>query len=371
MDIRPMRSLLSSLLLPIAAAIGINAAAQQPTPEAPRAAPVKFTAEQEASARYYKMMLDMTLATQELPTGKEQVLHDKLIVIYERLVELYCMPEALRTLEHAGDPANAECVKYMARLGELYADDPVLLCAKHGIDSELCKNAYAEQYIDSYSVNDLDIYELDLKNKIRAELSGQEIDNLREAIEEREEVFKALREEGREKLPELRKVKRELDSDYAKLLNAACRLVRVKIVHEPMEDEKKAAARLGIKSRRSDSHPLQDLVRQFENVQIKEAPKRAKGRQDDEPDPFAKQEPVKEPVETNKAFWRVRYLTSQCMKALEKAGEFDPQLPMIACHMEGETSPNCIASLRDYRRMQQAEFEASRRKKPAIGFSTF
>ena len=328
-----------------------------------------FSAEQKTSAQYYKLMLDMAEASQALSLSDQQKLHDNLIVIYERLIELYCMPDLLRSLEYRGDPQQPDCLRYIEKLTTLHPDNPVLLCAKHGIDSSLCRDAWAAQYIDAYSLEDLDISELDLKTKIRAETTEKDASALASEVSELQSRYKTMRE-GAAPLPELTKMKRQVDATYTKLLNLSCKIVRIKITREPVDSSKQISTLAKHEPRKE--HPLDEYVRNFTNTALPKDSKKITWQQKEEPDPFQKTAAAPAPLKAAaQPFWRVRYLTEQCLTQIQDATQFEPRLPAAPCNLEGESSPACIDALREWRQNQQVDFEQQRRDKPAAGFTTF
>ncbi len=357
-----------------------TAGGSRPDSGTPAEESIRFTPSQTAVVKYLSLLLDMVQARQASSVVSQDELDDQLTVIYERLTELYCMPYLHRELVYEGNPKHPRCLEYLTRLEELHPGNPVLMCAKHGIDSDLCAAAYEEQYIDTFSADKYDQIKsesdgVDLRTKLRTEMESENIHDLSFAVDQAVASYEDM--EGRAVSPEERlKRTEELRQRLTKLLGAACPLNQIRLVHEPVDDRKKFSS--SYKPQGKGDHPLSSLLGKLQEKADRSREKKRRmppaepsPSAAEEPDPFERRTHKSESKrERQKPFWRVRYVDRECMNAIRKGLTFDAHFPPAVCNLEGDSSPHCIQALRK-QRSAKSNKAAPRERKTAPGLATF
>ena len=323
----------------------------------------KLDARQKTMLENNILMLDIIKATS---TGDQLATIEKELPVYESLVELTCMPNLAKDLEYTSfdpeTPEGEECAKYIEKLEEILPSDPVLLCAKNGINSSICKDGYEAQYIGTFNPEKED--EMDIKDKLNLEMSESEIekleDNIRENLDslmDQNELNEKINEiNDTKKIEEIKKEQEEkrleIEDQYIKYVNLSCQLTQISIVPDQAPD---ASTLIKQQDSQKTHSKLEKLILKLtdESKSSKESSDSAqKEKMNHYVDPFSDETeipPTPTPTPILK-FWRIRKITKDCSDAIEKALEFSPNIYTATCKKYGETSPHCIKSIQQFRK---------------------
>jgi len=336
---------------------------------------------QKFFAERYELTLE-TLLANKLISKEPQILDDRITVIYERLAELYCMPDVFKTLSYVGAPKTELCLKYLDKLTTAFTDSPAIPCIKFGLNHRTCNKAYQNQYVTVLKPEEFDNYEIPLETKVKAQ--SKETQDL---IRKKKADIKALKEKytstfkRKKDLPEIVLLKRNIEKNYTELLNLSCLLISTRIIHEKPSDENKVSY---VPTNQAVDQKLTDLFSQYNNSikQKKSTPiptptkiindslKRAIY------EPFQKNKkeelaPKNAEVKQVLQSWRVRYLTQTCLDTIHEAKQFSTYLPAASCYLEGDYSPACIAAWKKQKEVLNRDNARIKTNNLNKGFSTF
>lgn len=252
----------------------------------------------------------------------------ELVVAYEKILGPVCMPKLLIDQDFKPDPENEKCHELIEKTLALYPHSPIAICARDGISSDSCTNAFTHQtfsLIDSDSSSQKPmIPDLDLQlEALRQEDDDKEL---------KDDWNEAARAYGLDKTKEnLIFAARKLIS----LINHNCKLTRI-----------------SYKKRENDSKD-HDLLG---------------------PLGIAKTEHLSETTENAEIFMRTIAATNRCKDTIEDALKFDPYFPTAVCIKNSLVSPACL----DAHKRWTTKVKTSRGAKPGTakpkrerGFETF
>lgn len=313
------------------------------------------------------------------------------ITALERLIGLYCMPNLSKTLQHNGFPSDPQCIKYMDAAFALDAENPVATCARDGIDSRSCSEAYAAQETNTYSelypiwptepgsVSDLDLA-LDVRTADpQLTTLGQELSRLEsrslQSADARKEVLPRMRQAFSEALGlackntklKVQTLFGDLGSKIGTLPSIAMQdqgfrnyLLRLPPAEreEALLKAKQAEEQLQRPGQGQSSSPMDDLVKGLKPTPVN-ANRVVRVRAD--------------------GVLRTRYLSSICDDTLTRALRADPGSAAASCARYGDSSPDCIKAKRRERAeavrqlapRKDAGSAQSAPKGPKQNFSTF
>lgn len=368
--ISPTRVLLSEAQLPTVTVTPSPTVTPPPVVET-----INFSQRQKMRVDYYQLMADMLLSRRGLgSTTDQELIDDKLTVIYEKLSELYCMPYLLKTLQYEGNPTHPKCLEYLSKLEEIFQGSPIIPCAKHGIDSEECKSAYSDQYIDVLDLEKIDPEDLALTTKIKAQMLEQDIPTLNNQIIDSIKQYRELKA-NKAGFNELIKVRRQIEKQHSDLIALQCNTSLTKIVHQEPAPEKNIAYK---KSNKLKDPKLNNLLKELTVRTPQPSPTPTPTRLDryKEYDPFNTKNRKQTEVASKKEqrpTWRIRLLTTTCQKAIDDAKSFSKQIPAATCARYGDFTPACVTSWRNKKKALDIERMKLQRKNPqtSSGFSTF
>jgi hypothetical protein len=123
-----------------------------PTPS-PSGSPLTIPSSSEGGTLGHLEILELQsmLAESEFLRDKTIEARSDLVNIYEQMVGPTCMPDLLSELSFSGMRGNRKCGELLDKLLELDQMNPMALCARDGIDSRSCRNAFAKTQFDTYS----------------------------------------------------------------------------------------------------------------------------------------------------------------------------------------------------------------------------
>jgi hypothetical protein len=313
-------------------------------------------------------------------------LRSQFVFALERLVEVYCMPDLSVSLEYVGPATGEECLTHLEELETFHPNNPVALCARHGIDSDSCIDAYRSQFISNYSAPSQSeglIDSQDFLVKLNAPSEAE--------IAETKSMYAIRSKFKKEPTPENKQA-------YEKALNVQirerCNPVRYRLSLSPLEKSYRA----DYKEEKDTGDPLKELVDLYSNPNdaadirgdrvttnsrsTRKAPYKNKQKENK---PQKKEDYAgltvnaqEEEAVSYPEAWRVRYLPAGCETALKDAFNFDIQFPQAICYREGFMAPACIRALRAQRtRLQKFQKERQRKETAAApkespnGFTSF
>lgn len=313
-----------------------------------------------------------------------------LVSAYEKVITHACMPNALQTLQHAGSPKDPVCLETIDRLLKVDAENPMAICARDGIDSKSCESAFAAQELEVYAPN----------TKLWPESEGAGAD-LELQIESsrsmgREEAIRLEAELGRaERLSKVSESERaryqpEIERLTQRLLWSACRYPKLKVL-DPQNDpaklqelERTAEYKKGVEgmseeerqilfgsfpldgspgepgqpSRAATPGPMAEVINALRPEKYRTTETVARARED--------------------GVRRIRLVSTECNKAIERATKTLPNSPAIPCARKGGFAPECIRALRAERIRKARETPRSEQGKTepqqprdSRNFSTF
>ncbi len=333
------------------------------------------------------LMLDVIKAT---TIGSKDSLAriEKELPIYESLVELTCMPDITRTLEYTDynpeTPEGKECSKYIEKLEELLPSDPILLCAKNGINSTVCKDGYDAQYLSVVDPNKDDAEEIDVKDKVNLEMSESAIKELEESIEKKidslpeiDKLIELVKNINPEKAEIIKmgreKVIFEIEDQYNKYVNLKCSNTKISVVSDKAPDASMLINKQDSVKTNSKLEKLILKLAEEKKALDKSSDTDQKIELENYPEPFseeAKITPTPTPTPALK-FWRIRQITTQCNDAIDKALEYSPNIYAAICKKYGETSPHCIKRMRKVRKNRLTTLKSSDMSHQADGLAVF
>ena len=343
-------SVLAALLL--SAGYGSAAPAKpDPTAQTSPSAKPALTKFQQRVLSMVELDLQMTKA---LPVT--QANRDRQLPIYEKLVELTCMPKLPSTLQYSGNPQDEQCLKYLDALKELQSDNLVVVCAVHGVDSDLCKSAYEEQYVATFNHEENSIEVVDLSAKLSALESEKPLSELDDDLEKAQKRFEETKDAAH-----LKVIRELLD----RALSLACSNTRIIVQHVQPDPDLKAV-RISVRPAPSPD-ALTQLVHEFGSDQKKPevkaspTPSRSPAAEDEHGAPFQVNHETA-PKLPRVPVWRLRFLSSECMNFVKRALHFDPHHALGVCYQQGFSSPDCVAAQRIQRERAVQEADLERQK---------
>jgi hypothetical protein len=318
--------------------------------------------------------------------GMNENLQSQLVFVLERLVEVYCMPDLPKTLEYVGPATGEQCLHHLEELELMHAENPVALCARHGIDSDSCRDAYDNQYITNYfqsfknAKNKIeDSTDFLVRLNVPAESELAKVDTIFAARAKFESKPTPENRKNFEKVLSLR-IRTDCNPSYYRLSFEKPNDTWIASFHE--------------KERVED--PLQQLVNAF-SVDKSELSLRGKGSS--YPGRSSAQSvdqnskgavaagdysglSTKKEVDTGEKFlkgWRVRYLSKACEPTLRAAFTYDKNYADAICYREGFTAYRCVQALRARReriikaqkRVAKELQKSNEPKEPLSGFDSF
>jgi hypothetical protein len=268
----------------------------------------------------------------------------------EKLIALTCMPDLPKTLQWSGSPSDPTCLRYIEETLKFDAENPMALCARDGIDSRSCEEAYAAQQVFAYSERfplwgsedgggtDLDL-DIDSRSGEEGKISLLTSDLMR---------FEGLQSMGGENekiyAPQVKKLRREL-------LHVTCRIAKLKIETPktkfgeegtPRSDAESSAAKfLGESTPQESPSAMDEIVQALKPSKVV-GPSKVRVRQD--------------------GIKRTRYISGPCDKLTSQILTKEPANSAATCMRVGEYSPDCIKAMR--RQLALSASAASKRHSP-------
>lgn len=251
----------------------------------------------------------------------------KLLRVLENLINVVCMSDLLTTLSYNGDSDDPRCKRFISQALALDSDNPAAICARDGMDTKPCLDAYANQNLDRFNPEsappetgiDRDVVEVSRKwDDKNIEILSKQLDDLLA-------TFKAAKTD---------QLYIRTARQFRKVLAIACKYNEVAYTQSydvPEVGEGQGGAGLILDPERRLSFVL-------------------KGRATPTPDPLDNKnlmEDAKNKKEDEHvSFKRTRYVASSCIDAIEKYRSEDFADWSMVCHPHGYYTPRCLRALR-------------------------
>ncbi len=286
--------------------------------------------------------IEMALLAVEMAESSYKIHRDvkskaSLLSSYERIIPLICMPEIFRTLDYQGNPSDQECIDFLTKMFTLQPQNPVAVCAKEGVESPDCGDAYVGQEIKILSESgtsggrggsnvdallDAELY--DSKTSPKVEALERQASDLKDAYEQ------AKSPQNREKLV----------ATYNALARLACD--QTKTVFEAGPSQKDAQE---IERGKKLNKKVEDIMFGGRRTEPTPTPL-VTAAPSDGPLGSLVEKHTPTPAADDVLLRRVVYMSAACARTIELVKQFNPRMAIVVCNQEGFYSPGCIQALR-------------------------
>jgi hypothetical protein len=329
------------------------------------------------------------------------------VILFEQLAALYCMPQLQSTLSYSGPPTGKECFEYLDSLTKLHSNNAIATCIRNGIDSQLCREAYAKRITTTLSPNapgtygepDVDFQVAESNTERSASSLIAELNSeikMHELAKSTRETYKNIKN-----LPDnLTALPDESDEDFSerlalqleKAIPDTCNIRKEVLAIGPLPQS--FLRELKVDSKNESDNELMKLLAEYSKPTQHTIPKRSNqvtqnnitrshhykkssrhlgrfGRRSqlshttvDHNNAIALDSDSGQKQEKDKIrqMHRIRYLTSGCMRLIEWTLAKYPQNISAICSRDGETSPSCITARRSARTVNSHQPEATERQ---------
>lgn len=301
-----------------------------------------------------------------------------LLGAYEKILQLTCMPELLKTLQYSGAPKDPTCLKYLDATLKIDRENPIAVCARDGIDSKSCEDAFLAQETETYAADnplwppeegvgqDLDI-QLESRTTNTAEISKLESELTRvQGLSQVSSENRAIYE------PQVKAI-------MQKLVWATCRYPKLKVQilysdangnvpDQAPEILKNASVReqLGRIPASERGALLKELMQSPQSQNFFPVDESSTPRPMDDIVNALKPGNAPSAVRVSRVrpdgISRIRYISRDCLASVERASSSEAGGAAGACAQYGDYSPDCI---RARRRDRVAAAAASAKRTPS------
>lgn len=240
-----------------------------------------------------------------------------------RVVNARCLGQIHQRLAYSPNPADKPCQEAIEYTLSINPDSPEAICAKDGLETESCQNAYSEQATSSSmpfpnsndwsSVWNNYTTSIRLKESETASTANSLFTQLSQATETARQSGKP---EDKEKLRPL----------MNKILDLTCDPVLIVPNLNIEKDRKAQQEAMASQSKETENSGAVMTQKELLDFLKKSAP--TTNRQ------------------INAVINRVRLVPNRCLQFIDKALVIFPGYPRAICHRDGFFSPNCIFALR-------------------------
>ncbi len=271
----------------------------------------------------------------------------ELLSSLEELVRNRCLRMLPRTLQYTGSPGEGECLTAVNRTLSLDPKNPTALCARDGIDSLSCSNAFLfedTETIESYKFTQMKFQQVDLDYKLFQERIKNKASELQNKLVVAKNAYQF------NKSPENENALKEILTDSLNLNCGFSRTVPVVTPTPTPTPTVQATAPSSMILPENTPKPT-PTKRGLEFLKISDMVNDVKMSQTP-----AKQEAT-----------RIRYISSACSNLVDIAKNIFGRYDLSPCYLHGPYSPGCIQA----RRTQPQKPGQSPRPKDVEGLSTF
>jgi hypothetical protein len=275
-----------------------------------------------------------------------------LVLALERVVELTCMPRLVQTLQHLGigdsgpgvaqgarGDVNPHCRETLLRVFKLDSSSPIAFCARDGIDSKNCSDAYQLQSIAPFGAS------FRPPEEPEPFRPGTRL-TVRDATARIFKEIKSLRE--RQKSAPSLQQRIALRQLFDRLLVQNCGVTRLALREVPNVAVDDAASRDRLLSRPMD--PNVPVEKYIEALVQRSRERSSDGSTEDK-------------EKYGPAHYRLRSISDACMFFVREALSTEPEMGTAICHRDGFSSPSCITTLRKERASTLEEIQRERAAK--------
>ncbi|NMC62891.1 MAG: hypothetical protein GYA55_06940, partial [SAR324 cluster bacterium] len=249
-----------------------------------------------------------------------------LVYALSKLVAHRCMRTLHHTLVYSNPPQDKDCQDAIFYTLSLDPSNPEAICAKDGIDSPSCRNAFREQETVirmPYKVdpNLLRKFESDIRIK-----EGEQAAAISKAKDQLQAALSIIQNEATEAK---KKPSSDLMNAFTTLLDIHC--LPILIVPNPeyeklQQEQNKALSQdsqdpASSNTKRNDLPTFNQMLSQLINTPSKSTP-------------------------IPRLRSRSRVISENCHYYIQQSLEYIPDFPRAICHRDGFYSPNCIIALR-------------------------
>lgn len=284
-----------------------------------------------------RLRWEASLAENSHQVAKSEITRLALLVAYERALGPVCMPELHRTLTYAGAPTDPRCLELLDKTLQIDPHNPLVSCARDGIDAPSCRAGFGSQKIEFFSPSSISgapSTALGLGEQLDAKLSDTTIEPKLREIEATITTTEYKLFARQTIPPEQREVLRK---NYEEALGLACRITRLAVADAPSSQ---AGLTTSPPPVRTTPPPLV-LFPQVGQTPRAQSPMAALlDELGGPPTPAA-------PLALGKI--RKRLISTRCRSFVDRAIRFDPLMALPVCYRDGFYTPACI----DARRAEQ------------------
>ena len=339
----------------------ITPAAEQATPATTR----------KISQRENLMLLEAVMVETSYNNNHNDDNRDALVTVYEKLIQLYCLPDFFVTLSHAAPPQDKTCLEWLDKLLTVDTSNPLAVCVREGFDTPSCLKAFSLQ--DVGIIGDTR-YRAKAGPAAAADLEVEEkLARLAPQISKLSTDAKLALDEWAKNASD-RSLEDRTRAAYGQLLQVACLPGRIKLV--PMKEDQWEEY---VKSKAlPDAKPAQDsLARALQALErsMKDGPERAKPKKNKKIEALNERDVISQKTAKKKAaagqaaesakfLKRVRLVTMVCD---QKSKEILDRIPFYfpaVCNRDGFYTPACLLAMRKTR--EDARARARQEKTPAF-----
>lgn len=282
------------------------------------------------------LAVEIELGEASVKANDSEESRSQLLVAYEKALLSTCYRDFAATLQLPPAPPGGECQRFIEETLQLNAGNPVAVCARVGIDSPVCAQAYTAQVVQPY-------------NPAREQSGRASAEEVLEArgSESRRAVMESFRlqlgkldhdSSGKRKDP---KVRAKYDAIYTKMIDEVCRIAIPRIDFESkkkMIDYRAIADGLQVgrstplsAPRKPQSGPLWDLDLESPHAT---------------PTPQALSDPLAPLFKPRDGERRILQVPRDCIQTVNSALVLNKELAPAVCWKFGRHSPTCVQALR-------------------------
>jgi hypothetical protein len=243
-----------------------------------------------------------------------------LLQVYEKIALALCFPDVSELLSGTRPELGSDCNAVLNEIEKLHPSNSSLICARQGVDSVECAQAFQQQSVRKANSSDFTLYSSISSSKDPADSpEGQKrFSSLQNVLLQTYEQYKA-----EASITNLKKL--ELAS--FPLLKLICSNQMLELSEVAPEQESKT---------NSDSiSSLAESIKSFEKSL-------------DGPEP-AEVTIEKKVAELPKELFKKRILSERCFDTIADLSNLDQRLPSPICFRDSFISPSCISALRRFR----------------------
>lgn len=283
------------------------------------------------------------LAEKSLSVQESDLERANLLLARQSLVEHLCMPQLLRTLQYDGpSPDNTDCAKAIKDLSVLDPDNPSLICAREGIDSEECQQASLTRLSMSQGE-----YKARVSKKFSSSRNSFEVPSGFSEIDKKWKTF-----EERKGLAELA----ALNNEYEKAFRQECADIQTFVQPRsflfPEEASLEGGSQHDLLNDREAARNKKDSSRNEELMDLIEKLESAEERA-----PKTNQGPI---VPENAKVLRIRVLPDTCFQLAGSLLRKVPHSSLAICQRDGLQSRFCVQAIRQEKETIRKKYGAGK-----------